>query len=466
MISADRPHHQSAIDTFQTLLATRYDAVVQRLVYPEPGNKAFTDTIFEAANDARYVGARNGEYTLRAVRHMKFEFTLLDSIPAIEGAREVIRRGSPKLGNDEIDWMVVTHGSEELGERSALEQIQWFASFGLIGAMYKPRVEDVRGVLRQERRDATPGDLVFRRVVKTLAKYAIQKDEEAAISKGVNKLETQLDNPIHKEGSKAKLTRYHNGIVARRVLEALLDPHTTAQHLQDEMDVLYSDMPTPYRPHTSRPDGSIPTITLPWPILPPGERPSREIVAPKPPLEPRAEAGKQHIIYDELRTKWLGALVLRWPYGARFGKVELHNKTADKIVDLNSQRKMRRGAKSRYRAAVLKGPDNRVFAVIADTSIAVPANAMYVGLVRKLINKQGQPVNWRRVFKHSKEEARDLGAIQFRHNKKATLTDQTVQERVMDFVCEAFEEEFGFHPFPKLKATAQEANSEDLGEIA
>jgi hypothetical protein len=299
-----------------------------------------------------------------------------------------------------------------------------------------------------------------------LANRAIQKDEETAISRNVNKLEAQLYGLVYQDAAKAKLTRYYNGMVARHVLSALLNPYTTAQHVQDEIDVIYNNVPPAYGPRTSRPDGVVPTITLPWPILPPGERPPREVVEHRPPLEPRTEVGKQHIVYDELRTKWLGALVLRWPYGARFGKVELHNKTADKIVDLNSQRKMRRGAKSRYRAAVLKGPDNRVFAVIADTSIAVPANAMYVGLVRKLRNKQGQPVNWRRVFKHSKEEARSFGAIQFRHNKKATLTDQTVQEQVMDFVCEAFEDEFGFHPFPKLKATAQEADSEDLGEIA
>lgn len=438
----NRPYHQWAIDDMQTLLATRYDAVMQRLLYPMPGEEAFTTVIHDAVNEASFCTEKDGEYAIQDCGSRRFHFDLDKSIRTI-GQQESHIRDSSELSIEGavVDLAIVTGKQKGFasGGFDPVGQLQWLVCFGLIGARNKPRLEDVQEVLRHDMSDAPVEHIVFRRAVKALAGRSLAEGEEEVLSKNLNKFEAQLDHPIYKEGAKAKLNRYYQGRVARRVLAALLHPFTTAQHVYDEIDVLYDSVEPAqaYMPKVSTLDGSVPTITLPWPILPPGDGPSKEVIT----RAPRGEITNRRVL-DRLRTRWLGSVAARWPYGARFAKVELHNKSAENVIPLpdGPDKKKKSGDASRYRASILKGPDGKVFAVIADTTIAFPENAMYVGIVNRLRDEHGQPVNWRRVFRGAKSEARAFGAHQFLH------AGYDVHARVLDYVCEAFEEQYGYAP--------------------
>jgi hypothetical protein len=445
MIDVDRPSHQWAVNNMQTLLAARYDAVVQRLLYPQPGNEAFTSVIHDTANASEYVVKRDGVHFTQDCWNPAPLFRLDSTLAVLELQQEEVRDTMPpKLASDpaEVDRKIVNDMEQRLNLLGA-GRLQWLICFGIIGARNKPRLEDVQEVLRQEVSKAPPEDLAFRRAVKALAKRAIDETEETAMLKSLPKQKSYLYHPLYMEGAKAKIERFYSGILARRVLAALLHPFTTAQHMQDEIDVMLGNVPPAYTPYVPQYGDSVPTITLPWPILPPGERPARQVVVPRLPSKPRSEGGQKRV-YDDMRTKWLASVVLRWPYGAKFGKVDLHNKTDEKVIETQAKKK-KSGDRSRYRAAVLKGPDGSVFAVIADSIIAYPENAMYAGVADELHNEQGQPINWRRVFRSSKDDAKKFGARRFRHNDhKTKLTARPVQARALDYICEAFEKKFGY----------------------
>lgn len=469
MIDLKHPYQQAIAEDMRILLAARYDGVVQRLVYPELGHTAFINRIHGAAIEGSYCDTdKEGDYVVKSCDFLPFN--LLNTMKTIEREQNELTKGGKAFGaylnSFSLDLRIVKSLDEIYATEDPIGQLQYLVCIGLIGACHKPRVENVSEVMKRELPpDASPSDFIFRQAVRALVSRALKPGEEEALGKSVNKLTNQLQIEYQRDKVQSKLNRYFQGKLAGQILRGLLDPFTTRQHTMDEIDVIFNRVPPAYMP-PSLPDLPVPTVALPWPILPPGEGPKREY-APRP---PRIGPGRERVL-DDLRIRWLGAVVARWPFGGRLTDINLHNRadderlkaadaaaeaeesggaapveiaeTADEVAARKAKAKAEKEKyRNRYQAAILNGPDkyNREFAIIADTDIVIPEHGLFAAIVKRLVNAQGRRVNWRVVFRGTKGDAQSFGVRRFNHS------GHDMHSRVLDYLLDEFEEQFEFRP--------------------
>lgn len=417
MRNLNYPLQQALLEDSSALLAARYDAVLERMLYPGSDNAAFTTAIHESLVEAEcYYLTRTGPTRLKQDRDLAETMVLLGR------EEQDVRDSYGKLTQEEMDLHVTTTLVELFDESEADIQLSRIVDFGLLAARNKPEQERVETVLRRPTLDEGISDEVFRLLVKFLEKCMLKPPDEAAIEQSLNKLRGNLNVERRRDKSANTINRFYRSHLARQVLERLLDPATTRRDVVDEITVTLGKMDTPFPPPPSE-EYEPPTVTLPWPILPPGQgerRPTIERLTTPP--EERLSTERR---LDSTRTQWIKTLAGRWVLGGKVTEVDLHNAGEDP---------------NGYQAAILYGPDNREFAEVADTDIAVPYHGLFVAINKRLQNKQGKPVHWRVAFRGEKGKAHSLGVKRFNH------TGQDFYARVMQYVCDAYREQFGNDP--------------------
>lgn len=417
MRNLNYPHQQALYEDARALLADRYDAVVERLLYPEADNIAFMTAIHEElANAYCYYLSSTGPSVIKQRKSMA------DTLSMLEREEQDIRDIRHRPTQEEVDLGVVRTLAELFDSGEPDTQVRRMVDFGILAARNKPDQGRVNTVLRRPSLDTSMGDKVFRIAVEALQGNVVWLDELAAIEQSLPKLQKQLHIEHKRQRAANTINRFYRGRLARQVLERLLDPGTTRRDVIDEITVIRGAMPAPFAPPPEV-IYDVPVEMLSWPILPPGEGEPRQESEVSARSVGEEQAAERH--RDKTRTEWIHSLAGRWALGGEVKDVDLHNAGQDP---------------NEYKAAVLQGPDGSVFAVIADTDIAVPHHGLFAAITRRLQNKQGKSVHWRVPFRSAKNKAQNLGVRRFNH------TGQDFYARVMDYVCDAYIEQFGEEP--------------------
>lgn len=436
MSNLESPYHYLVARQLAGLYGARYYGTHERLLNSDPeATPAFTGLLQHALSEVKVcvemVEMPDG---LRAVVPISevMDETLGRSIDLGRTMRSIgsLERqavGASRLTPVERDLRIVTSMDAVLRQVPtpirADEQSQWLVNLGLVAACNKPPNHRVQSALKGKARTRSAEDAVFREAVRSLERRRLDPAEEAKLEEELDKFKEQLRIKRLVERAAHRLNRYYQGRLVSLVLAGLMDDATTRQNTLDEIAVTLGKAPIPLA--SESPLGySLPSITVPWPILPPGQGTPRTGDANGETTGPETGDSRGHQL-DPLRTQWIGMLALSWPFGGVAVEVDLHNAG-------------QAGRHNKYEGVLLNGPDREPFALLADTAVVGRNNALFAGIVGKLQNRRDRPVHWRVVFRGTKGQAIEFGARRFYH------TGQDFHVRVLEYLRTAFVEQFGY----------------------
>ena len=418
------PYHQIIHERLHALYTARYDAVLERLLYPgeEP---PFTTALDNAHAEALFYRIDDNGASRVPSEHSILETDLgkLLGMPSPKkSAKLAPAKAVPDLPTAAEDLETLAFFDKKSREEpdSAALQLHTLMAYGLIGARHKPPTDDIKNVLRPKPSlESPPEHKVFRKAVRLITRHLVSVDEEKVLERNIPKFKEQLDRGLQLDKNVANFNRYHLSRLARRIHELLLRPATIRRDTIDEVN-FQQGLVEPLPPLPLQPGQAPLVIRLPWPLLPPGEGPERG------PLERarRVPTGLWRRRLDSLRLDWLELLVRKWPHSGIVLEIDLEPSV--RVKD------------NGYQAAILLEPNEKdPFAIVADSTIAFPENRLLVGIVKQLINPEtGQPAEWTEVFSRSKSVAYKAGAIGINHGGR------DFHGRVIKYLEEAYKKQY------------------------